>query len=56
MYINYNNFLYKVRTLAVVGCKTFLESLIRPETGSLPKYFTCMSVPTSNPKADGCAT
>lgn len=36
-------------------CNTFLESLVKPETGSLPKYFTCNSCPTSRPKAEGCA-
>ena len=33
--------------------KTFLDNLILPETGSLPKYLTLKSCPTSIPKALG---
>lgn len=32
------------------------DSRINPETGSLPKYFTLISWPTSNPNAAGFAT
>lgn len=45
-----------LRTAETGPWRTFLERRMSPETGSLPKYFTWISSPTSSPSALGWFT
>lgn len=43
----------KFFTAPVLPCSTLRDSLMSPDTGSRPKYFTWISWPSSNPRALG---
>lgn len=45
--------LWRFFVVKVVVCKALLDTLIWPDAGSRPKYFTLISWPTSRPRALG---